>query len=131
VQALAGEGVSVTGTVPDVRPYLAHAAAVVAPLRIARGIQNKVLEAMAMGRPVVAASACTGAIEAEPGRDLLAATTADDYVAAIRQLLADPHAAAQIGNNGRMCVLAHYSWDAHLAGIDRYLPQHKAEVQQA
>jgi polysaccharide biosynthesis protein PslH len=136
VQALAGEGVSVSGTVPDVRPYLAHAAAVVAPLRIARGVQNKVLEAMAMGRPVVAASACTGAIEAKPGSDLLAATTADDYIAAVRQLLADPRAATQIGSNGRQRILAHYSWDAHLAGIDHYLPQsnlsqHNAGVQQA
>ena len=63
VEALAGERVTVTGTVPDVRPYLKHAAAVVAPLRLARGIQNKVLEAMAMGMPVVASQECAG-----PGR---------------------------------------------------------------
>ena len=67
VQALAGKHVVVTGTVPDVRPYLAHAAVVVAPLRIARGVQNKVLEAMAMGRPVVASAACAGGIDATPG----------------------------------------------------------------
>ncbi|HEY8876207.1 MAG TPA: TIGR03087 family PEP-CTERM/XrtA system glycosyltransferase, partial [Roseateles sp.] len=64
VQALANEAVHVTGTVPDVRPYLQHAAAVVAPLRLARGIQNKVLEAMAMARPVVAAGTCVRAITA-------------------------------------------------------------------
>lgn len=124
VQALASAeaGIVVSGTVPDVRPYLAHAAAVVAPLRIARGVQNKILEAMAMGRPVVAASSCTGAIVAAPGRELLAASEAADYVAAIEQLLDDAAAAAEIGRNGRACVLAHYSWDAHLAGIDRYLP---------
>ena len=128
VQSLAGEGVAVSGTVPDVRPWLAHAAAVVAPLRVARGVQNKVLEAMAMGRPVVAASACTGAIEAEPGRDLMAATTADDYAAAINMLLADAGRAGEIGANGRHCVLARYSWDAHLAGIDRHLPRTGAQA---
>lgn len=58
VRALAGDAVSVTGTVPDMRPYLQHAAVVVAPLRLARGIQNKVLEAMAMGQAVVAAQSC-------------------------------------------------------------------------
>ena len=64
VQALAGGHIVVTGTVPDVRPYLAHAAVVVAPLRVARGVQNKVLEAMAMGRPVVASAECAGGIDA-------------------------------------------------------------------
>jgi len=131
VLALAGEGVAVSGTVPDVRPWLAHAAAVVAPLRIARGVQNKILEAMAMGRPVVAADACTGAIEAESGRDLLAAETADDYIAAIRRLLDDAVLAAEIGRNGRQCVLRQYSWDAHLSGIDRYLPQATTRTAQA
>ena len=128
MQALAGAGVAVSGTVPDVRPWLAHAALVVAPLRVARGVQNKVLEAMAMGRPVVAASTCTGAIEAEHGRDLLAATTADDYVVAINNLLADTQRASEIGANGRQCVVSRYSWDAHLAGIDRYLPQTGAQA---
>jgi glycosyltransferase involved in cell wall biosynthesis len=58
----------VTGTVPDVRPYLAHADVVVTPLRIARGIQNKVLEAMAMAQPVVISSASATGLEASPGR---------------------------------------------------------------
>src|SRR5690606_22970177 len=96
--------VAVSGTVPDVRPWLAHAAVVVAPLRIARGVQNKVLEAMAMGRPVVAASSCSAAIDAEPGRDLLAASTAQDYVAAISLLLQDRARADAIGASGRRCV---------------------------
>jgi sugar transferase (PEP-CTERM/EpsH1 system associated) len=121
VQALAGDGVVVTGTVDDVRPYLAHAAVVVAPLRIARGIQNKVLEAMAMARPVVASDACAGPIAAELGSELLAADTADDYVAQIESLLADPMHADTIGMTARRRVLASYSWGAHLALIDRYL----------
>jgi len=121
VQALAGEAVSVTGTVPDVRPYLQHAAAVVAPLRLARGIQNKILEAMAMGRPVVAASSCVQAIAATEGQELLAALEAEDYVRQLDGLLRDAARAAAIGAAGRARVMAGYSWEAHLSGIDRHL----------
>lgn len=121
VQALAGEGVRVTGTVDDVRPWIAHAAIVVAPLRIARGIQNKVLEAMAMARPVIASTACAGPIAAQLGEELLVAETADDYVAHIEMLLANRVRAEAIGKNARHCVLNHYSWEAHLAKIDRFL----------
>ncbi len=123
VLALAGEGVVVTGTVDDVRPFLAHAHVAVAPLRIARGIQNKVLEAMAMARPVVASTACAGPIAAEPVQELLAAETADDYVARIESLLADPAHADNIGRAARNRVLASYGWDAHLAPIDRFLEE--------
>jgi sugar transferase (PEP-CTERM/EpsH1 system associated) len=121
VQALAGEAVSVTGTVPDVRPYLQHAAAVVAPLRLARGIQNKVLEAMAMARPVVAAATCVQAITADAGVGLLAADTEREYVERVGTLLADPAAANVAGRAAREFVLGAYSWDAHLAGLDRHL----------
>ena len=121
VQALASEAVVVTGTVDDVRPYLQHAAAVVAPLRVARGVQNKILEAMAMARPVIAARACVDAITATAGEDLLAAEEAGDYQAAVAELLAAPARAAAVGAAGRAVVLARYSWDAHLSGIDRYL----------
>ncbi|WP_157264926.1 TIGR03087 family PEP-CTERM/XrtA system glycosyltransferase [Azohydromonas aeria] len=121
VQALSGPHVSVTGTVPDVRPYLQHAAAVVAPLRLARGVQNKILEAMAMARPVVASLTCTRAIDAEPGAELLPALEVEDYVQQIDLLLSQPERAAAIGQAGRERVLRSYSWDAHLAGIDAYL----------
>lgn len=121
VQALASKGISVTGTVPDVRPYLQHAAAVVAPLRLARGIQNKILEAMAMARPVVAASACVDAIDAIEGQELLAAVEAQDYVRQLLELLRSPARASSIGHAGRQRVLDAYSWSAHLSGIDRHL----------
>ncbi|MEJ6008010.1 TIGR03087 family PEP-CTERM/XrtA system glycosyltransferase [Paucibacter sp. AS339] len=121
VTALAGDGVSITGTVPDVRPYLQHAAVVVAPLRLARGIQNKILEAMAMSRPVVAASTCVDAIDGEKGRDLMGATEPAEFIQAVSQLLNEPSLADQIGAAGRACVLKNYSWSAHLAGIDQYL----------
>ncbi|NUZ05141.1 TIGR03087 family PEP-CTERM/XrtA system glycosyltransferase [Piscinibacter koreensis] len=121
VKALASDCVRVTGAVPDIRPYLQHAAVVVAPLRIARGIQNKVLEAMAMARPVVASDACAAPIGATLGRELLAATSPDDFVLEIQALLADPRHAAAVGRAGREFVLRRYSWDANLAGVDRCL----------
>jgi polysaccharide biosynthesis protein PslH len=121
VQALAGEAVNVTGTVPDVRPYLQHAAAVVAPLRLARGIQNKVLEAMAMARPVVAAGSCVRAIAADAPPGLSAAEEAGAYVEQLGALLRDGSAADAAGQAARQFVLGAYSWDAHLAGLDRHL----------
>ena len=121
VRALAGDRVIVAGTVPDVRPYLMHAAVVVAPLRLARGIQNKVLEALAMARPVVASHACAAAINAQAGRDFLAATSAEEFASRIVQLLDAPERATAMGESGRRQVLAHYSWDANMTALDRYL----------
>jgi sugar transferase (PEP-CTERM/EpsH1 system associated) len=123
VQALSAERVIVTGTVPDVRPYLAHARVVVAPLRVARGIQNKVLEAMAMARPVVASTECASGIDATPGVDFDIAADIDAYVARIDALLRDPARAACMGAAGRNRVLAHYDWDARLSRFDRWLLQ--------
>ena len=121
VLALAGPGVVVTGTVADVRPYLQHATVVVAPLRVARGIQNKILEAMAMARPVVASQSCVDAIGAVPEQELLAATSAEDFVAQVAALLRSPERARTVGRAGRHKVLQNYSWTAHLSAIDRYL----------
>jgi sugar transferase (PEP-CTERM/EpsH1 system associated) len=121
VQALASPQVVVTGTVPDVRPYLQHAAVVVAPLRLARGIQNKILEAMAMARPVVASQSCVEAIDAQAGTELVAAQDAADFVQCVAELLQSPSRARAIGEAGRARVVHHYSWAAHLAGIDRHL----------
>ena len=123
VQALASTSVVVSGTVADVRPYLQHAAVVVAPMRIARGVQNKILEAMAMGRPVVAARNCVEAIGVAEGVELIAAGTALEYVAAIQKLLQQPKHSHAVGTAGRLCVRQRFSWDANLAGIDRYLPR--------
>jgi polysaccharide biosynthesis protein PslH len=112
---------AVRALVADVRPYLQHAAVVVAPLRLARGIQNKILEAMAMARPVVAASTCVQAIDARDGEHLLAADEAGDYVKAVSELLRQPARAAAIGAAGRACVLSGYDWDARLSSIDHFL----------
>ncbi|MFG6466414.1 TIGR03087 family PEP-CTERM/XrtA system glycosyltransferase [Roseateles sp. BYS87W] len=121
VQALAGDHVRVTGTVPDVRPYLQHAAAVVAPLRLARGVQNKVLEAMAMSQPVVAAASCVRAIDAKPVEGLKAAECEADYVEALAGWLSDPAKARAAGAAARDYVVRSCSWDAHLSVFDREL----------
>lgn len=121
VQELAGERVVVTGTVPDVRPYLKHAAVVVAPLRIARGIQNKVLEAMAMALPVVVAKGCGEAVDAVHQRDFVLAESVEDHVREIGALLDSPEKWATMGQAARRRVVDCYSWDAHLSVIDRVL----------
>lgn len=121
VLALANDHVTVTGTVPDVRPYLQYASVVVAPLRVARGIQNKILEAMAMERPVIATTECAAAVDAKIDSELLAAATASEFIAEIDKQLTNPEAANAIGLAARARVVARYSWDAHLSGIDPYL----------
>jgi glycosyltransferase involved in cell wall biosynthesis len=108
--ARAGERVSVTGTVPDVRPYLARATVSVNPLPYAVGIQNKVLEAMAMATPVVASPLACTALGAAPGVDLLVEAEADPFAAAVLRLLADPSVAERIGAAGRRYVTAHHDW---------------------
>ena len=118
VQALAQlPGVEVTGSVPDVRPWLAAADAVVAPLRIARGVQNKVLEAMAMGRPVVASSPAFEGIDAVPGLDLLVADGAEASAAAVLSLLGDEELAAKVGRAARARAATRYSWERQLADL--------------
>jgi sugar transferase (PEP-CTERM/EpsH1 system associated) len=123
VQALASQpGITVTGTVPDVRAYVAHAALSVAPLRVARGIQNKVLEAMAMARPVLVTPQALEGIEAEVGRELLLAADAQQWIAAVSNALAGPQQALDaLGQAARERVVAAYSWDARLAPLDRMI----------
>jgi sugar transferase (PEP-CTERM/EpsH1 system associated) len=111
------DGIIVTGEVADVRPWLAAAGVVVAPLDIARGVQNKVLEAMAMGRPVVASSAAFLGIDAKPGRDLLVADGPRAQADAILSLLDDAPRAALIGKAARLRMEQGYGWDAQLAPL--------------
>jgi sugar transferase (PEP-CTERM/EpsH1 system associated) len=121
VRELASAAVVVTGTGEQQRLAGQHASVVVAPLRLARGVQNKVLEAMAMGRPVVAARPCVAAIGALDGAELLGADTVAEHVEAIAGLLADPARAAAIGAAARLRVLASHGWEAQLAPLDRHL----------
>ncbi|WP_029622650.1 TIGR03087 family PEP-CTERM/XrtA system glycosyltransferase [Sphingomonas elodea] len=120
VRALAQRpGILVTGTVPDVRDWLAAAALVVAPLQLARGIQNKVLEGMAMAKAVVASPAAAEGID--HAGTLRIADGADLFGDAVLSLLAEPEIAAALGAAGRARVIARYSWDARLAPLDALL----------
>jgi glycosyltransferase involved in cell wall biosynthesis len=103
-----------------VRPYIAHATAVVAPMRIARGIQNKVLEAMSMGRPVVVTSGALEGIDAEPERDLLLADTQEAFAAACCGLATTDKGAA-MGAAARARILRDYDWSVRLRGFDDLL----------
>ncbi|MDB5662324.1 MAG: family PEP-CTERM/XrtA system glycosyltransferase, partial [Sphingomonas bacterium] len=109
-------GVRVTGAVPDVRGWLAAADIVVAPLSIARGVQNKVLEAMAMGRPVVASPAAFEGIDASVGTELLVAG-ADSMAAVVADLLDDPVRRRALGKAARALVERRYAWAARLAPL--------------
>jgi len=107
-------GIVVTGTVPDVRPYLAHAACAVAPLRVARGVQNKVLEAMAMACPVVVTRQAAEGIRAEAGRDFL---LVQDESAFARAVVAQLQAPARAGH-ARDRILQNYDWARNLNTIN-------------
>ncbi len=109
----------ITGRVPDVRPWLARAEVAVAPLRIARGVQNKVLEAMAMARPVVATPQAAEGLHAVPGRELLVAGDPAGLAAAIAELLRAPERARTLGAAARAYVLRRHDWAATLAPLDR------------
>ena len=118
VQALAADGqITVTGRVPDVRPFVAHATAVVAPLRIARGVQNKVLEGMAMGKPIIGSPEALAGIVATIGTDVLLARSAEEFAAAIHRV-ATTDAGSAIGRNARSRVVADYAWSATLRDLD-------------
>ncbi|MEO6430590.1 MAG: TIGR03087 family PEP-CTERM/XrtA system glycosyltransferase [Nitrosospira sp.] len=123
VMALADlPGIIVTGSVPDIRPYLAHASMAVAPLRIARGIQNKVLEAMAMGKTVIASPQAIEGINANPDRDMVVANDESDFINRIIELLQNgPNRA--IGRAARTRVLEDYNWKKNLERIDVLLSQ--------
>jgi len=121
VMALAaGAEITVTGRVPDVRPYLAHAGAIVAPLRIARGVQNKVLEGMAMAKPVVASPAALAGIVADVGAEVLRAENPEEFADAVHQAAMTDRGAA-IGRNARRRVVADYSWSASWERLDGLL----------
>ncbi len=121
VQRLARiEGVHVTGRVPDVRPYVAHATASVAPMRIARGIQNKVLEAMSLARPVVVTSGALEGIDAVPNQEVILADDAASFAGACVRLAAG-NLGSVVGRAARDCVLQRYDWPARLSRYDAML----------
>jgi len=110
--------VMVTGTVPDVRPYLGRAAIAVTPLRYSVGIQNKLLEAMAMATPVVTTPGSCCALSANPGEHLLVGDSAPALAQAILSLLADDARRQALGRAGRRYVENHHNWDHIVARLE-------------
>lgn len=120
VKALAREpGVMVTGEVADVRGWLDAASVVVAPLRMARGIQNKVLEAMAMARPTVASTAAAEGID--HGGTIRVGGTVGEIAEQVTALLSDPAQAAALGAAAREQVMRRYSWEARLQPLEQIM----------
>lgn len=120
VKALAKQrGVIVAGEVADVRGWIAAASVVVAPLKLARGVQNKVLEAMAMARPVVASAAAAQGID--HGGTIRVGETVGEIADEVIAVLDDASGAAAMGSAARAQVQRRYSWDACLAPLDKIL----------
>lgn len=109
MQALASDSIKVTGRVPDIKPYLARATAFVSPLRLGAGIKNKVLEALALGCPVVATPISVDGIHVTDGQDALVADD-DALVGAVVRLLKDTALQATLSGNGRRLIEQRYSW---------------------
>src|SRR3569623_1143161 len=118
-------GVIVVGAVDDIRPYLAHAALAVAPLRIARGVQNKVLEAMAMAKTAVVTPQALDGIVCIPGRELVLAADAPAFAAAVVQVLTQGGDAV-LERAARARVLADYSWETNLEKFSALLEDEAA-----
>jgi len=114
-------GVTVTGYVPDVRPHLADAAIAIAPLRLARGTQNKILECMGMGLPVVTTPQAARGIQATPGQHLLVADTPERQIQSIVELLGDPARQARLGEAGRLQAEFAHQWPSSMQILDEVL----------
>ncbi len=114
-------GIRVTGFVDDVRPYYRKADVCVIPLRLARGVQNKVLEAMSMGRPVVATTKANQGILAHSGKHLMIEDTPTGFQRTVLSLLADRDKAETLGRRAREYVRGKYDWDRNMSGLEALL----------
>ncbi|RME76671.1 MAG: glycosyltransferase, partial [Chloroflexi bacterium] len=110
--------ITVTGSVPDLRPYLAQATVAVTPIRYGVGIQNKVLEAMAMAAPVVSTPQAVSALQVEPGREVLVGESPQALAEAIVALLSNADLQRRVGQAGRRFVERHHDWDAIAARLE-------------
>jgi sugar transferase (PEP-CTERM/EpsH1 system associated) len=122
-------GIIVTGRVADTRPWLAHASIVVAPLQIGRGTQNKVLEGMAMARPVIATPQAFEGVQAIPERDILLASGVERTIERITDILSGRHPG--LGAAARRAVEHHHDWSVTLARLDDLFPDDPASDRRA
>jgi polysaccharide biosynthesis protein PslH len=116
-------GVTVTGTVPDVRDHVRGSAVSVAPLTIARGTQNKIIECMAMGVPVVSSSAAAGGVDAVPGEHLLIADTPEAYAESVLALMTDPALRQRFSAAGRARVESRHNWANSMVKLDHIIEE--------
>ncbi len=113
------DGVTVTGGVPDIRPYLDMAEISIDPLRIGAGLQNKVLEGMSMGLPMVITSIANEGIRATHEKNIIIADTEPDFATQIVKLLNEPYLRHQIGSSARQFIEEEFSWEKHLKSLEQ------------
>jgi polysaccharide biosynthesis protein PslH len=118
--ALAGPRIEFTGFVPDLRPHLAEAAAVIVPLRLGGGTRLKIVEAMAMGKAMVSTKLGAEGIDAARGRDILIEDQPDAFADAVIRLLAEPELAVRIGHSARQLSEARYAWSAAAKALEGF-----------
>ena len=116
-------GVEVTGSVPDVRPYVRKSHLMVAPLNIARGTQNKILEAMALGVPVVCSELAAAGVDAIPEEHLLTACDTGGYLAQISRILDSRDERDRLSAQGRERMLSHHSWEQSMNRMDQIIDE--------
>ena len=114
-------GVHITGTVDDVRPYIEEAGVYIVPLRIGGGSRLKILEALAMQKPVVSTSVGAEGLEVTDGQDILIADTPSEFADQVMRLFDNPDLARQLGQRGRELVEKRYGWDSLADKLSRYL----------
>jgi polysaccharide biosynthesis protein PslH len=120
---LAGPRIDLTGFVPDLRPHLASASAVVVPLRLGGGTRLKIVEAMAMGKAIVSTKLGAEGIDAVPGRDLLIEDEPAAFADAVMRLLAEPDLAARIGRSARRLAVERYAWSGAAEALEDFYRQ--------
>ncbi len=116
-------GVIVTGFVKDIRPYISKAAVSVVPLRIARGIQNKVLEAMAMGVPLITTPQALEGIQAQTGRDVIMESKPEEFAKKVVEIIKDRKLQKLLSGNGRLLVEKKYNWDINMGKLENLLEE--------
>jgi len=123
VKALTGNGVEVTGSVPDIRPYLKNAGVFVCPMRSGAGIKNKILQAWSMGKAVVSTAEGVGSLMVSEGNNILVRNAPQAFADAVVDLLMNCEKAAQLGKEGRATILEHYTWAAKAGELETLMEQ--------
>ncbi len=121
-------GVTVTGSVPEVQPYVRRSAVMVAPLAIARGTQNKILEALAMGVPVVTSSLAADGVDCLAGEHLLVADSPAEIATSVLSLMQDRQKRQQLASAGRARMLSHHHWPNSMQRLDAILLAAQAQA---